>query len=178
MPKKIVNEEVEKVEEVVEEEEIKKNKPLRTRGPDKKPRNISEEGRIKQLEILKMAREKASQKRRELGYDTSKAKALKFLKEEQKKLEVEEYDNIVKKISKKEEPIIKPKKQIKVVEEQEEEDDEDDDEYEEVIIRKKTNKPKKEEPNLIQQSANEILRNKILQSRQNSYLNILKMTNY
>lgn len=178
---------------IVNDEEVKpEEKVFKTRGKDKKPRNISEEGRIKQLEVLKLAREKAMAKRKELQTLNQKAKMLKNIENDKKRVEAEEYDKMIKNSVKKEEPkeetpskeVVKPKKIIKKIIE-EVEDDDDEEEVEEIIVKKKrVNKPKpkvleeENEPELIQKSANEILKQRILLQRENSYLNTLRMSNY
>lgn len=177
---------------IINEEEVKpEEKVFKTRGKDKKPRNISEEGRIKQLEVLKLAREKAMAKRKELQTLNQKARMLKNIENDKKRVEAEEYDKMIKNTIKKEEPPpkeeppkeVKPKKIIKKIIE-EVEDDDDEEEVEEIIVKKKINKPKPKpkiveednEPELIQKSANEILKQRILLQRQNSYLDALRMS--
>ena len=133
-----------------------------------------------QLDNLAKAREKARERKIELGQISSKAKAL---KEEKLRKDAEEYDKLISQKTKPEPPqkeeIIEPKavepKKKRIVEKYVYEDEDEDEEIEEVVIRKP--KPKaKPEPTyneLIYESAQDRIKTKISEERTKSLINSL-----
>ena len=95
MVKKDIKNEVEPEEEVNEVKQVKQK-------PIKQKKECSPE----LLERLKSMRILAAAKRRELGMDRTKAKALNVIKNEQNKLKAQEFDNTnIKKGEPKKEPV-------------------------------------------------------------------------
>lgn len=154
------------------------------------------------LEQLKNMRELARIKRLEIGDITRKATAVKELKKELNKQQAEELENIVKTTIKKEEikQEVKPKKKVikKIIKyedyDDDEEDNEDDDEVEEIeyirqpskaktqarprIESKQVEQPTPRDVDLLHQSANDRLRNKIILNNKNNYMDIMNMNRY
>ena len=139
-----------------------------------------------QLDNLAKAREKARERKIELGQISSKAKAL---KEEKLRKDADEYDKLISQKTKPEPPqkdqphsgdmpsgreIIEPKKK-RIVKKYVYEDEDEDEEIEEVVIRKP--KPKaKPEPTyneLIYESAQDRIKTKISEERTKSLINSL-----
>jgi hypothetical protein len=137
-----------------------------------------------QLDNLAKAREKARERKIELGQISSKAKAL---KEEKLRKDADEYDKLISQKAKPEPPqkeeVIEPKIEPKAVEPKKKrivkkyvyEEDDEDEEVEEVVIRKP--KPKtKPEPSyneLIYESAQDRIKTKISEERTKSLINSL-----
>ena len=132
-----------------------------------------------QLDNLAKAREKARERKIELGQISSKAKAL---KEEKLRKDAEEYDKLISQKTKPEPPQkeelieqkVEPKKK-RIVKKYVYEDEDEDEEIEEVVIRKP--KPKaKPEPTyneLIYESAQDRIKTKISEERTKSLINSL-----
>ena len=132
-----------------------------------------------QLDNLAKAREKARERKIELGQISAKAKGL---KEEKLRKDAEEYDKLISQKTKPEppqkeeliEPKIEPKKK-RIVKKYVYEDEDEDEEIEEVVIRKP--KPKaKPEPTyneLIYESAQDRIKTKISEERTKSLINSL-----
>lgn len=136
-----------------------------------------------QLDNLAKAREKARERKIELGQISAKAKGL---KEEKLRKDAEEYDKLISQKTKPEppqkeeliEPKIEPKvepKKKRIVKKYVYEDEDEDEEIEEVVIRKP--KPKaKPEPTyneLIYESAQDRIKTKISEERTKSLINSL-----
>jgi hypothetical protein len=133
-----------------------------------------------QLDNLAKAREKARERKIELGQISSKAK---LLKEEKLKKDAAEYDKLISEKTKpqkeeviepKVEPKVEPKKK-RIVKKYVYEEEDDDEEVEEVVIRKP--KPKtKPEPTyneLIYETAQDRIKTKISEERTKSLINSL-----
>ena len=129
-----------------------------------------------QLDNLAKAREKARERKIELGQISSKAK---LLKEEKLKKDAAEYDKLISEKTKPQkeeviEPKVEPKKK-RIVKKYVYEDEDEDEEIEEVVIRKP--KPKaKPEPTyneLIYESAQDRIKTKISEERTKSLINSL-----
>lgn len=131
-----------------------------------------------QLDNLAKAREKARERKIELGQISAKAKGL---KEEKLRKDAEEYDKLISQKTKPEPPqkeekieVVEPKKK-RIVKKYVYEDEDEDEEVEEVVIRKP--KPKaKPEPTyneLIYESAQDRIKTKISEERTKSLINSL-----
>ena len=128
-----------------------------------------------QLDNLAKAREKARERKIELGQISAKAKGL---KEEKLRKDADGYDKLISKKKKPEPPqkeeIIEPKKK-RIAKKYVYEDEDEDEEIEEVVIRKP--KPKaKPEPTyneLIYESAQDRTKTKISEERTKSLINSL-----
>ena len=132
-----------------------------------------------QLDNLAKAREKARERKIELGQISAKAKGL---KEEKLRKDAEEYDKLISQKTKPEPPQkeelieqkVEPKKK-RIVKKYVYEEEDDDEEVEEVVIRKP--KPKaKPEPTyneLIYESAQDRIKTKISEERTKSLINSL-----
>ena len=161
-------------------------KNISKRGPDKKQRKtMSDEARQRACENLRKAREIAFVKKKEMGDVSRKLQAMKVLEYERKKIEAEKIKDII------EPKVHKPKvKRIvkKYVEESTDEDDDNDDEIIEEVIIKKNKKPEKpaqpitkatpppppEPLNVVDNNVNMLLRNKLLQQREQNYMKLLQ----
>ena len=131
-----------------------------------------------QLDNLAKAREKARERKIELGQISSKAK---LLKEEKLKKDAAEYDKLISEKTKPQkeeviEPKVEPKAETKkkrIVKKYVYEEEDDDEEVEEVVIRKP--KPKtKPEPTyneLIYETAQDRIKTKISEERTKSLIN-------
>lgn len=134
-----------------------------------------------QLDVLARAREKARQKKLEMGVITAKEKEIKNTKYEERKKEIEEKYNQIKTQDEPPKPVLKPVKTKKIIRKiiEHSDNDESDDEAEiqEVIIKKKSVKkatPTPEPTNIIDNNVNMLLRNKLQQQREQNYMKLLQ----
>ena len=178
--------------QVVEEDPVIEPsiKNISKRGPDKKQRKtMSDEARQRACENLRKAREIAFVKKKEMGDVSRKLQAMKVLEHEKRKIEAEKIKDIAAKQL--EEPKVQKSKIKRIVkkyvEESSSEDDDNDDEeiIEEVIIKKNKKPTKPAQPitkatpppeplNVVDNNVNMLLRNKLLQQREQNYMKLLQ----
>jgi hypothetical protein len=160
-------EEVEEVEEVVKEEEVKPKKLTKKQEKELKPKR-TRKMTPEMLQKLSLAREKAQEKRRELGkttrslkeqkdkeYELNKRRVL-YQQEKLKKLEDEldtlkEKDPTIEEAPKK----LKKKKKKEIVIEVSESEDEESEEEEVKVVKKKVVKKKPKKKPVIEEESEE-----------------------
>jgi len=170
MSKTKVSKQKQEIEETIEEPEEEAPPP-----PIKVKKQLTQE----QLDNLAKAREKARERKIELGQISAKAKAL---KEEKLRKDATEYDKLISQKAKPEPPqkeeVIEPKaesKKKRIVKKYVYEEEDEDEEVEEVVIRKPKAKAKPEPTynELIYESAQDRIKTKISEERTKSLINSL-----